>query len=347
MLKILAKAYGKAADFRNLLYDRGFLRSRELDVPVISVGNITVGGTGKTPLVIYAAKFLARAGERVCIVSRGYRRIDEDSLVVVSDGSNVLAEVDEAGDEPLVMAKALLGISAVVCDSERYRGGRHAVEELKASVVLLDDGFQHRRLKRDLDIVAVDATDPFGGFLPLPSGRLREPVENLGRAGMIVITKSDLMSDLSELRKQLLKYNSEAKLVLCRSETARVLSIRAYLENEPISDAGERSSLRYFPFCGIGNPESLFVQLRGEGLDIAGTRAFPDHHRYSADDARSVAAEAKVAGADALLTTSKDAVKFPWREADLPCYVVESRLVLDPENEFRSALDRCLADFRR
>src|SRR5215218_5964549 len=179
----LGMLYGAVARVRLRLYRSGLLKSARVGAPVVSVGNLTAGGTGKTPLVEWAARALAREGLRACVLTRGYGRADESRRAVASDGARVLAEVTECGDEPRLLAERLLGAAAVVCDRDRVAAARWAREELGAEVFVLDDGFQHLRIARDLDIVTVDATAPWGGRAMLPRGRLREPASGLARAG--------------------------------------------------------------------------------------------------------------------------------------------------------------------
>ena len=331
MLKLLGAIYGKAADLRNRLYDRGTFKSREMGVPVISIGNITAGGTGKTPLVAFCARALSKRGEKVCVVSRGYGRENERELVVVSDGERVLSDAARAGDEPFELANDLIGFASVLCDADRVRGGRYAAEKLGATAIVLDDAFQHRRIVRDLDIVTVDATRPDGGGRMIPAGRLREPWHNLARADAVVITRSDLAEDIEAVRALVRTASPDARIFLCRSESADLIPIEP---SDPSDPAPERPRLRYFLFSGIGNPGSLISQLEQEKFDIAGHRSFRDHHKYSKADLDEIEEDANACGAGALLTTAKDAVKLPARQHALPCYIVKSRLVFDDEPAF-------------
>lgn len=170
--------YGKIANIRNTLYDRGTFRSYDLGAKTISIGNITAGGTGKTPLVIHVSDILADAGEKVCILTRGYGRASS-GRVLVSDGEQVLVDARTGGDEPVEIARRLIGKAIVVSDADRISAATWAKEEFGITAFVLDDGFQHRHAKRDLDIVCIDATNPFGNGRILPAGRLREPLENL------------------------------------------------------------------------------------------------------------------------------------------------------------------------
>ena len=186
----LGTLYGALVRTRLRLYRSGLLKTENVGAPVISVGNITAGGTGKTPLVEWAARALAGEGRRACVLTRGYGRADERRRVVASDGRSVLADAVECGDEPRLLAEKLLGAASVVCDRDRVAAARWAREHLGADAFVLDDGFQHLRIARDLDIVTLDATAPWGGGHLLPRGRLREPPGSLARADCVVITRA-------------------------------------------------------------------------------------------------------------------------------------------------------------
>ncbi len=336
MLRILGGIYGKAADLRNALYEKGVFRSHQLPVPVISIGNITAGGTGKTPLVAFTAEALSDSGHRVCVVSRGYKRGNEKELVAVSDGEKILTEPRNAGDEPFELAKKLLGKASVVCDANRVRGGTFAIEELGAEVIVLDDAFQHRRIRRDLDVVVIDATDPFGGGKAIPAGRLREPLSHLSRADLFVVTRSDLVPESSNTGNRLAKYNDSAPVFLARTETAGLCTLEDFqtgADAAPLIPEGP-----FLVFCGIGNSDALFRQLEREGTSVSAHIPFRDHITYGASEIAAINSGAKRSNASALLTTAKDAVKLVGAEFELPCYVLKSRLIIEDEPAFRDSL---------
>jgi tetraacyldisaccharide 4'-kinase len=319
----LSLAYGGLVRARLALYRAGVLKSRGAGAPVVSVGNITAGGTGKTPLVEWAAGALADEGLRVCVLTRGYGRRDEWRRVVASDGESVLAEVLESGDEPRLLAERLVGRAAVVCDADRVAAARWAQAELGSQVFVLDDGFQHLRIKRDLDIVTVDATSPWGGGQMLPRGRLREPLSSLARAGCVVLTRADLAEDLAGLRAEVARLTGRGAPVF--SSTLRTTAVR------PLEASGEAEEPPgpFAAFCAVGNPRAFFAHLRKEGRELVYTRAFQDHHPYTQAEADALAREAERRGASALLTTAKDAVKLRGKGFALPCHVVEVGLEFD------------------
>ena len=340
----LSFLYGALTRARAGLYRSGFLKTERVGAPVISVGNLTAGGTGKTPLVEWVARAVAAEGLRACVLTRGYGREDESSRVVVSDGERVLASVREGGDEPLLLAESLLGVASVVCDRDRVGAAAWAIEKMGARVFVLDDGFQHMRIARDLDIVTLDATEPWGGGHMLPRGLLREPVAALSRADCVVITRSDLTSDLESLRAEVARLTG-ASVIASRVRTRGLRRIGERLTTDEENERARAESLTSVEsliaagpvaaFCGVGNPRAFFEQLLRTGFDLRHTRSFPDHHSYTRDEVETFAREATSKGARALLTTAKDAVKLRAREFALPCYVVEIELEFDDEGSLR------------
>src|SRR5256714_2368802 len=314
----LGLLYGALVRTRLGLYRSGFLKTQTVGAPVISVGNITAGGTGKTPLVEWAARALAREGRRACVLTRGYGRADEGRRVVASDGGRVLADVEECGDEPRLLAESLLGEASVVCDRDRVAAALWARENLRAEVFVLDDGFQHLRIGRDLDIVAVDASEPWGGGHMLPRGRQPEPPAGLARADGVVITRADMAEDLEGLRAEVLRLTGGRAAVV--ASRLRTRGLRP-LDSPPVSKVDLEKPAVPQPvgaFCAVGNPRAFFAHLRADGFELAHTRSFPDHHVFTRSDVDSVAREAERNGARALLTTAKDAVKLGGFRLSLP-----------------------------
>lgn len=332
---MLGWLYGKFANLRNHLYDKGTFRSYPLGAPVISVGNITMGGTGKTPLVAYIAELLDRKNETVCIISRGYGRQNPGKRVLVSDGKALLTGPKSAGDEPYELAQKLLNKAIVISDSDRVAAAEWAKETFDATVFLLDDAFQHRRARRDLDIVCIDATQP--------CRHLREPLGNLKRAGAIVITRSDMAEDLDGLKARVAKYNAVCPVFTVKNRTARLIEMvgpdvkkNGFTAKTP----DEISGKKVFAFCAIGNPDSFFRQLERDGVDITGVKAFRDHHAYKQGDVIWLEKAARASGAELMLTTIKDYVKLTGLHFEMRCLAVESDLVFDDEEGFRELITK-------
>jgi len=322
ILPPLSAIYSVVTRARITAYRRGWFSVSKLSAPVISIGNLTTGGTGKTPLVEWVCIALAReTGKRVCVLTRGYGRANPQSQVVVSDGNKLLASEREAGDEPYLLARNLIGIAAVVCNPDRAAAGEWAIKNLGSEVFVLDDGFQHLSLSRDLDIVTIDATNPWGGGSLLPYGRLREPRAGLSRADCIVVTRTEQVEDMVSLSESVQRLAGAIPVFTSRMMTSGIRG----LNGESVSN----ESLLAQPvaaFCGVGNPESFFNQLRREGYSPVFTRAFADHHDYNQADLNRLIKEAKDHGANALVTTAKDALKLASLEIELPCYVLEIKI---------------------
>lgn len=324
ILPPLSALYSAVTRTRLSLYERGTFRTTKLDRPVISVGNMTAGGTGKTPLVEFVSKTLAATGKKVCILTRGYGRQNPERQVVVSDGSAILTTPTEAGDEPYLLATNLLGLAAVISNADRISAAHDAIEVFGTECFILDDGFQHLRLARDLNIVTVDATNPWGngeraGQL-LPHGRLREPLSGLSRAGCVVLTRCDQTNNLDPLRDQ----------------------IRDLIHDRPIFESIMRPSRPQNPthpvaaFCAVGNPASFFEQLRNSGYELVIEKAFRDHHTYTQKDVDALIDTATRAGAAGLITTAKDAVKLRSLSFSIPYSVFEIEIAIKDEERFRN-----------
>lgn len=322
ILPPLSALYSAVTRTRLSLYQRGTFRTTKLDRPVISVGNMTVGGTGKTPLVEWVAKALASSGKKVCILTRGYGRQNSERQVIVSDGQAILATPAEAGDEPYLLATNLLGQAAVICNADRISAGRDAIEVFGTECFVLDDGFQHLRLARDLDIVTIDATNPWGGGQLLPYGRLREPLSGLRRAHCVVLTRCNQVNDLDPLRKQIRDLIGENPVF-----ESSMKPRRSTPSSEPVA-----------AFCAIGNPKSFFDQLRNSGNKLVVEKAFRDHHAYTQKDIDDLVDAATRAGATSLITTAKDAVKLRGLSFSLPYSVFEIEIAIKDEEVLRSLL---------
>jgi tetraacyldisaccharide 4'-kinase len=323
LLPPLSALYGAVTRTRLSLYQRGTFHTTKLDRPVISVGNITVGGTGKTPLVEWIAKTIAARGKNVCILTRGYGRENPQRQVVVSDGENILATPSEAGDEPYLLATKLLGSAAVISNIDRLSAGRYAIENLRADCFVLDDGFQHLRLARDLNIVTIDAAapwgDPWGGGKLLPFGRLRESPSGLSRADCVVLTRCDQAPYLGSLEAELPALTHGRPVFLSTMKPVKDL-----LRTGPVA-----------AFCAIGNPRSFFSQLHTAGYEVVHEKTYGDHHSYTQRDVDHLLNEATRAGATNLITTAKDAVKLRSLSFTLPWHVFEIEIAIKNEDDFR------------
>ncbi|MCS7234273.1 MAG: lipid-A-disaccharide synthase-related protein [Synergistetes bacterium] len=333
---LLSSIYELLSRTYHFLYDAQLLSSEKLPAKVISVGNITSGGTGKTPFVFYLAKRLS-LHHKVAILSRGYKGKREGSFGLVSDGRKVILDALEAGDEAYLLAKSLRGVPVLV-GKDRLFSGRFAVSFLGAQVLILDDGFQYRPLKRDLDIVLIDALDPFGGGKLLPQGLLREPPLALLRADVIVITKASMVSTsiLKELKATLRRLNPRACIFTADYKATGLRELfgakKLWLEGEPV-----------YALCALGNPESFVKHLESVGLKVSFARFFPDHHRYSEEELREVEREALSIGANFIVTTSKDEVNMPPNfKPSIPFLVSEVELELNESESFWKRVEEAL-----
>jgi tetraacyldisaccharide 4'-kinase len=300
-LYCLSIVYGAAVRLRLVLYNAGVLKTKKLPCKVVSVGNITAGGSGKTPMTMHIALTLKKMGLRVVILTRGYRRAGR-GYAVVSDGERTFLGPEEAGDEPYLMAQRLSHIPVIV-GKDRVKSGRRAVSNFSPDVIVLDDGFQHIRLFRDLNILLVDSRRGFGNSFLLPRGILREPVSALERADLVMVKVDGPPYEppegpfVRELKKPVMRFSYRTK---------GVLDINDNVEREP----GYLSSKRVVALSGIAEPASFLETLEEAGAVIVNTLIYPDHHRYTPSDIERIVEEARLADADLVATTEKDAVKL-------------------------------------
>jgi tetraacyldisaccharide 4'-kinase len=311
----VAGGYRAVMAARNAGYDRGWLAAHRAAVPVVAIGNLTLGGTGKTPMVEHVARWYRRVGLRVAVLSRGYGR------------------AGAVNDEALVLEENLPDVPHLQ-DPDRVAMARVAVEELESELLVLDDAFQHRRLARDLDIVLLDALDPFGLDRLTPRGLLREPVGSLRRAGVVVVSRADLVTDttLRAIRTRAERAAGVRPWVHARH--APVALIGPGVAAEPVSSLRDRAVAA---FCGIGNPEGFRRTIEPLCGRVVGFRVFPDHHNYTAADVAELMAWVRAVGADLALTTQKDLVKLrvadlgpaPLRALRIGLEIVEGSAVLD------------------
>ncbi len=318
---------------RNLFFDLKLFRVEKVGVPVISVGNITAGGTGKTPIVELVAGTLERLNIRSAIVSRGYGR-NTQGLREVSDGSSMKATVLESGDEAFQLA-ARLPRTAVVVDERRVRGAQHAVENLKAKAIVLDDGFQHRSLHRDLDIVLVDAAQsPFQTAM-LPAGFRREPLSALKRADVVILTKVRPGENVDRLDEQI--RSRSAALIMTSSY--RVTAFRRAKTKFTV-DLNSVRGKHAVAFCGIGRPESFKQSLEEIGIHVDSMIAFHDHHWYSPSELRRIVSEQEKWNAEFIITTEKDFVRISQAEffEKFPFFYIEVEAEIHQKEEWNKLI---------
>lgn len=322
--------YAQAVAIRRRYYERHPEARRRLGQPVISVGNLSVGGSGKTPLVATIARMLIDRGERPAILSRGYRRrVRDTGVILVSNGASVMTDLGHAGDEPLMLARTVPG-AIVAVSEDRYLAGTLAERRFGATVHVLDDGFQHVTLARDLDILVTSPGEITNGRV-LPFGRLRESIGAAARAHVVVVVGADEATARSEGWTLGVSQFCAAR---------RRLGLGAW-------GAGLADSKPVFAVAGIGNPRQFFEGLRDAGFDIRGMRAFPDHHRYTASDLRSISEAAQAAGADTVVTTEKDAVRLePLGELPFKWTSVPLSLEIDSADTLFASIDAALARAR-
>ncbi|MGQ9560186.1 MAG: tetraacyldisaccharide 4'-kinase [Candidatus Oleimicrobiaceae bacterium] len=321
LLLPLSVPYLAGTWLRNRLYDAGMLRQWRLPCRVIAVGNLTVGGTGKTPMVEFLCRTLQHQGERVCVVSRGYKR-KQGGLVVVSDGQRLLVEPEACGDEPFMLASKLPGVPVIV-DRDRVRGGRVAVERFGAQVIVLDDAFQHRRLHSDASVVLVDSQRGFGNGWLLPAGPLRDLPSRLRQATVLVLTRVQQAQNLAPLVAYLRAY-SQARIF-----TARHVPVDICTGEGSVHALESLRGKRVAAFCGIAQPDSFFTMLEELGAILVHRKAYPDHHAYSARDVAALCRQGQLSAAECLVTTEKDLVRVHGQDFSLPLWCLRITMHVD------------------
>lgn len=313
LLTLLSYIYAVLLKTRGWLYDCRILKQQQLPCGVISVGNIVAGGTGKTPAVIWIAKYLQNEGFQVGVLLRGYGREDRHSILVVSDGEQILTPLTESGDEARMIARKLPGVPVVV-GKDRYSAGLEVIQlwEHPNGVLILDDGFQRRQLGRDLDILTIDSTQPFGTGKLLPAGTLREPKTALKRADVLLLTRTDLAAESLNFKQ----FGQEKQVFQTCHQPTKLYQLSTGSDRSESPERDEEWALdllkgqRILAVCGIGNPEAFagtLWQLEPKAVELL---AFPDHHRYSLADLNDISARARDIGVNIVVTTEKDSQKL-------------------------------------
>ncbi len=346
-LKALSWLFYILVQLRLLLFKHRIVRASTLGCQVISVGNVTVGGTGKTPIVETFARALTEKGRKVAILSRGYKsrktplwekilKKEERLPRVVSDGKRLLLNSDLAGDEPFMLASNLPEVSVVV-DRDRVKAGKYAIRKLGCDTLVLDDGFQYLKIHQRTDIVLVDYTNPFGYGNVLPRGLLREPMRNLKRAGFIFITKCP-PEGAPELKAKLRELNAHAEISECRHSSKYLKNL--YTREQLGLDAIQGKKVA--TISGIAVPEGFENGVRKLGAEIVHTARYADHHRYTQQEIIETINGAVKAGAEVIVTTEKDAVRFPRIDrCDLPILYLRVEIeMLSGSDAFNDWIDR-------
>ncbi|MCM0082810.1 tetraacyldisaccharide 4'-kinase [Geomonas sp. Red32] len=328
-LRLAAHPYGAILSARALAYRTGLLRSYRLPRPVISVGNVTLGGAGKTPMTAHLASMLIGKGLRVAVLSRGYGGSAEGTVRIVSDGKRLLATPEEAGDEPCQLARKVPGLMVVI-GSNRYRAGQLAMKELNPDVFILDDGFQHLRLKRDLNLLLVDAAKPFADGHTLPAGFLREGKGACRRADLVVYTRcGDLRPDLFPDRPKIW--------------TDHTLTGMVPLEGGERVEFASLQGNRVTAFSGIADPAAFFDLLESCGVRLIAALSFPDHTSYGEEELAAIKRLKDASRSSVLITTEKDAIKLADHATSLaPVLVAQLDLTSDDWSPLDQAVKKLL-----
>ena len=354
-LFVASRFYRMAVQFRLWLYDKRFFRNHATGCQVVSIGNLTCGGTGKTPVVEVFAKSLTKQGRKVAILSRGYRSKEQRKFYqkllgklsgrkrkmlpprVVSDGHDLLLQSDAAGDEPYMLASNLQNV-AVLVDKDRVNAGLYAIDEYKIDTLILDDGFQYLRLKAHINIVLVDSTSPFGNHHVLPRGLLREPIKNIRRADYVFLTKSNGGNHLRHLKTFIRRHNRRAEIIECCHKPQNLVT----LEGRNILPLSALKGAKVAALSAIARPDSFERFLEDFGADLVLKDHFADHHRYTQQEIIDFVNQAKAAGAEMIVTTEKDAVRIPRLDrCDVPILYLRIQIdILSGQESFNQCISR-------
>jgi tetraacyldisaccharide 4'-kinase len=325
---ILSVFYRLGYHFKVLLYQSGMIKPKKLNAKVISIGNITLGGTGKTPLVIYLSQKLKEKKSKVAILTRGYKRRKKELTELVEENKNRIPW-SEVGDEPYLLASRLQDVPVIV-SKDRRSSGAYAERKYQAEILVLDDGFQHWKLSRDLDLVVIDATNPFGNSKLFPAGILREPLSSLSRADIFVLNKADQVLNKENLIRVIRAYNQDAPII---ESVYEIGSIERWPDHSLIEEKNWEGK-KCLAFSGIGNPVSFEESLKRLKVEVLKHHRFPDHFFYQKKDILNLEKKAFEWGADFMVTTEKDSVRIPMmNELKIPIYVFKIDLVITKGEE--------------
>ncbi len=354
VLFVASRFYRTAIQFRIWLYDKRVIRNHALGCLVVSIGNLSCGGTGKTPVVEVFAKTLSSKGRKVAILSRGYRSkkrsfwdklkhmFDSQKIEippkVVSDGHNLLLDSAYAGDEPYMLASNLKDV-AVIVDKDRVKSGLYAIDKFGTDVLILDDGFQYLMLKQHINIVLVDTTDPFGNGHVLPRGMLREPIKNIRRADYVFLSKSEGHPKLHHLKAFIRRHNPRAEIIECTHKPKYLEKVYNRGEREPLD---KLNGAKVAALSAIACPAGFEGFLESLGATLVARESFADHHRYTQQEIIDFINVAKKAGADYIVTTEKDAVRIPKLDRrDVGMYFLRVEIdILSGQENFDQCISR-------
>ena len=353
LLFLASRVYRNLVQLRLWMYENRVIRNRAIGCLVVSIGNLTCGGTGKTPVVEIFAKTLSRKGRKVAILSRGYRSRDrslwdkirkkfssrkmEVPPRVVSDGKNLLLNSMTAGDEPYMLASNLKDVCVLV-DKDRVKSGLYAIDEFQADTLVLDDGFQYLNLMSHINILLVDSTSPFDNHHVLPRGLMREPIKNISRADYIFLTKSDGSPRLRHLKAFIRKHNRRAEIIECCHKPQNLVT----LESRKILPLSALKGAKVAALSAIARPDSFERFLEDFGADLVLKDHFADHHRYTQQEIIDFVNQAKAAGAEMIVTTEKDAVRIPRLDrCDVPILYLRIQIdILSGQESFNQCISR-------
>lgn len=324
--------YGFAIKIRNWLYDLSIIKSKKLGAFIISIGNLTTGGTGKTPITAEIASYISGyKGKKTAILSRGYGgKLSVERVNIISDGKNIFYSAHMAGDEPYWIALNTNN-TPVITGKNRFESGQRSINEFGTEVLILDDGFQHRKLGRDLNLLVIDSHNKFGNDLILPAGPLREHIDEIKRADKVIVVNKQSFDETSRI--SCVNYANELEkryskpVFVCQFENTGIFNVKT---REELS-----SNSIVYSFAGIGQPEFFFQYLKEQNFNIVKTREFNDHHLYTKDDIQNIIKEAQRLGATSIVTTEKDAVKLKALldedGSEIPLFALKLGLSLDVE----------------